>query len=104
MRAPRKTSWILALFVPILAPVAAWIWMSATLTQACETGQPAAGPGAAGLVLLVLAAPIAIGWYAWRARAPLAPTAVTLVASMLLAVPPIFLTLDVCWVSHGCYA
>jgi MYXO-CTERM domain-containing protein len=104
MRTPSKASWTLALIVPILASVAAWVWMSATISeQACATGQPAAGPGVAGLVLLVLAGPIAIGWQAWRARASLARTVVAIVASTTLAVPLILLTLDVCWVSHGCY-
>jgi hypothetical protein len=32
-----------------------------------------------------------------------ARTAVAIVASILLGVPLIFLTLDVCWVSNGCY-
>jgi hypothetical protein len=98
-----KTIWILAGVVPILASVAAWLWTSATLTPACASGQPAAGPGVAGIVLLVLAGPIATGAQAWRAKSPWPATATTIAASTLLSIPLIYLTLSLCWVAHGCY-
>lgn len=97
-------SWILALAIPMLV---AWVWMSSTLTQACATGGGGWGswssPGRAGLVLLVCAGPIAIGWLTWRASASWARTVVAVIASALIAGPLILLTLDVCWVVNGCY-
>jgi hypothetical protein len=106
MHAPDKTSWLIALVVPFLAAGAGWVWMSATLdTHACATGAGggSGGPGLAGVALLVLAGPIATGIRGWRARAAPARTTTAAVASMLLAVPLVYLTLAACWASHGCY-
>jgi len=99
-----RVTWALAAGIPVLAGVAAWLLSDLTVSrEACLTGGNGSSSEIAELAVLVLAAPLAIVWYARRARPFLAWIAVPVVASVLLALPTVFMGVQLWWSGHGCY-
>jgi hypothetical protein len=95
--------WALAVIVPVLAAAAAWPWDAiVTSAQVCETGSGGSALGGLGFPVLLLAAPATIAWQARRLRTTLARAACAAVASVMLALPLIFIATSWWWSSHDC--
>lgn len=95
-------TWALAVVVPVLAGLGAWLLSNATIsTPACAGGAGGAGAGVlAALGLLLAAGPATTAWRVRRATAGEAMFPVML--SIFLSLITVYMGAQVSWVSHDC--
>jgi hypothetical protein len=93
----------LALLSPLLAAPVSWLLSGLTTSaQACAGGEPA--PLLARLVIPVLLVPALIILLARRAGASTAITVLAIIASVVLALPTVYVTGMLWWAAHACYS
>ncbi len=98
----RTHSWMLALTLPGVAGCVGWLWAEATFASDCIAGP--GSPGLVGLVLLVLAVPLSIGWHAKHTAGSVTLSWAPMFVGPVLAAPLVWFAFLIAAGSHGCFA
>ncbi len=100
----QRSSWQLALAIPLLAAVVTWVWVDATSSAtACATGGGLHGPGPWGSIVLILVAPVIVAYRARLARPIASQIFAPAIASAALGVLLIYLATQEWWITNHCY-
>lgn len=101
----RLTVWRIAILIPFVVGALAWLWTDVTLsTAACARDDRGGTIVIAGLIVLIVVAPMLTAWSAWRSRHLAARAAAAIVASAALAAILVWVAYLVWWFGHDCYS